>query len=85
MSVIAQGQLPRSHYIAWAAVRYCTTTFTVASWPPMESFRGCVPVGASAGIDTFTWYNATMPGVKPLKNGVRAAPNGHRGRHLSVG
>ena len=46
---------------------HCTTRFTVVSWPPMESFSGCVPVGASAGIDTFTWYNPTMPGVKPLK------------------
>ena len=31
-------------------------------------------MGASEGIDTFTWYNATMPGVKPLKNGGAGLP-----------
>ena len=40
----------------------------------MESFRGCVPVGASAGIVTFTWYNPTLPGVKPLKMGPVGPP-----------
>jgi hypothetical protein len=40
----------------------------------MESFRGCVPMGASAGTVTFTWYNATMAGVKPLKNGGAVMP-----------
>src|ERR1035437_2383211 len=33
----------------------------------MESFSGWVPVGASEGIDTFTWYNPTKVGAKPLK------------------
>jgi hypothetical protein len=33
----------------------------------MESLRDCVPVGASVGIDTFTWYRLTNPGARPLK------------------
>ena len=40
----------------------------------MESFRGCVPVGASEGTDTFTWYNPTLPGVKPLNGTVAGLP-----------
>src|SRR5450759_2217727 len=47
---------------------HCTIRFTVASWPPMESFSACVPVGASEGIDTFTWYNPTKVGAKPLNS-----------------
>lgn len=53
---------------------YCTTTFTVVSWPPMESFSACVPVGASEGTATFTWYSPTLPGVKPLNSTVAVLP-----------
>ena len=40
----------------------------------MESLRGWVPVGAPGGTDTFTWYNPTLAGVKPLNSTVAELP-----------